>query len=348
MSDNSRKIARFFKALTLIVLVVMNFSLHTRLTHMQHTLNHLQINQFHSPHVHYLQDTLTRQLHELEAQIERIGRPSFGETWRILSYDPDTLSAQVELGFNLQQFGLDDTVSVTATGSTGDSFTAVATLHPHEPGRFTAQLHLPLQDNFELSFSAMGSAVSTGHLLRLPLANQLAERFQFETISDFWNYHEGQIVTERSLNITPLLHNDTQGDPLLEIRSASLVALSEQTVLQAWDLLPYLATRPHGQSTIFERRGWADFDHEHTFQLRQEPETPVATAIKLVIYDNLGIRYEQLDILDLGWWTDWQRQSSAQRPMQSSPVFHISLTPDRLINPGQEAWHTVHMVRPTP
>jgi hypothetical protein len=245
------------------------------------------------------------------------------------------LSADVEVGFNIKEFGSDDEVIVTARGTTGQTFETVTTRS--EAGRFSATMTLPLQDNYTLTFTSRGTNVISGNLMELNIANIFCDRFRFSFgvgMSTTHATHRNQASSV--ITFSPHLINFTERNSLLEISSISIFALSSRVAIQEWDLLPYL--RAGSDMQIIEGSELWEWDR---FQIpfTDNADEPV-DAVRLVIYDNLGIRYELMEHLPVrhlhasGAGVDWAGASTVA----------FSQYPNRIIRYGEDSWHFIHMV----
>ena len=332
MQEKPRKTSTAVMLVAILALIIMNMSLSSRISNLEHGINNIQINQVND--MRNLQWSISSQMELIEARISQLSRVSFDETLTISGYNGDELTAYVEIGFNLKEFGIDDEVSISARGTDGQLFSTVA--NHSGIGRFTATMSLPVQDNFTLTFTAMGATVTSGNLMELNLADRLCDRFRFSFgvgASTTHATHGNRASTVFTLS--PHLINETEGNDLLAIRNVYIFALSNGNVVQEWDLLPYLQT--DGISQFIEGSGLWEWDR---FQLTEsEIEESDITAIRLVIYDNLGIRYEQMQQIPYFLI----RASGREVAWGGSAAF--SQFPDRIISYGDDSWHFIHMVR---
>jgi len=332
MQEKPGKIPIILLLAAIFVLIIMNINLSGRVSSLEHVINSIQHNQFHE--MRNLQWAISSQMDSMEAQISQLSRMSFDETLSFLGYSSDTLSANIEIGFNLKEFGYYDEVSISARGMGGQIFTAAA--DRSDTGRFSATMSLPVQDNFVLTFTARGATVTSGSLMEINLVDRLCDRFWFSLGVGVTSTHATYGNRASSIfTFTPHLTNATEGNDLLSFRSVSILALSNGNVVYEWDLMPYL--RSDGVSQFIEGSELWEWDR---FQLADpEIEDSAITTVRLVMYDNLGIRYEQ---------------------MESVPFFHTSgmgeiwavgsgvaftQSPNRLIRYGEDSWHFVHMVK---
>ena len=332
MQEKPGKIPTIIMLIAISVLIIMNMNLSSRISNLElgiHNIQHNQVNEMRN-----LQWEISSRMDSIEAQISQLSRISFDETLDVLSYSSDTLSANVEIGFNLKEFGYDDDVSISARGMGGQIFTAVA--DRSDTGRFTATISLPVQDNFVLTFAAIGAAVTSGNLMELSLADRLCDRFRFSLGVGGSTTHATHGNRASSvITFIPHLINVTEGNDLLAIRNVSILALSDDgNVFREWDLMPYMLT--DGISQFIE--GF-DLWEWNRFQLTDsEIEDNAITAVRLVIYDNLGIRYEQMDPVPF-----FHTRGSGETLVGGSAAAFTQF-PDRVIRYGEDSWHFIHMV----
>jgi len=332
MQEKPRNVSTVIMLIAIVILIFMNINLRSRLTNLEHGINNIQMNQVNE--LRSLQWTISEQIDSIEAQITQLSRISFDETLNVLNYNGDTLSANVEIGFNLKEFGADDEVSVSARGIDGQVFTATA--NRSDAGRFTAAMSLPIQDNFVVTFTTRGTTVSSGNLMELNLADRLCDRFIFYLDIGISTTHATHGNRASSvMTFAPYLVNAAEGNDLLAIRDVSIVALSNGRAVQEWDLLPYLQADDVSQfiktSELWE---WDRFQFTES-----DVEEDAITAIKLVVYDNLGIRYEQMEPMPL-----FHIRASGAAATWGGSAVAFSEFPNRVIRYGDESWHFIHMV----
>lgn len=325
-----------FLIIAILVLLIMVGTMRSRITNMEHNINHLVFQ--HSNEVRNLQWVFDAQFRAIEEQIAQLSRITFDESFQILSYNTDTLQANVQLGFNLKTFTPGDAVVVSAISTNGQVFEETATASG--TGRFSATLSLPVQDNFTINVASMGTTAVSGHLMDLSLANRLSERFRYHLAFGMTTTSRNRDGTTLStITFSPHLGNQTDGNPLLEIRSVVLEGLSGQEVVQTWDIQPYLRTE--GQTQFLE------YPHHFArdmFELDMAEITATGmTVIRLVMYDNLGIRYEQMDEIPFTRHNFYDRGLTFHSGTTTffAPGFEAS----RMITPGEDSWHFIRMVR---
>jgi len=227
---------------------------------------------------------LSANLDTLNEQLFQSTRSTFNEAVRIQSFNTSTASADVEISFYLREHTPGNTIKVTARGQTA-THTATATF---TNGHFVATMTLPVQDNYTLTFATDGESVTTGELLQLNLASQLSGRFSY-WLSHGQSWGTNQPVT---YTFTPYFSNQTNGNPSLKVNALHLTIEVDDTVIQTWDLMPHLQNSADGQTLAIDWDGLAGIT------VGDEPgNIPPGTQFvaRLVIYDNLGIRYEQID-----------------------------------------------------
>jgi len=258
-------------------------------------------------HSHSILANLQYDFNQLNQQIQQDARPSFGEAVLIQAYHPQTTTADVEVSFWLREHNPADTISVTARGQAGShNANAVAT----GGGHFTAQMSLPLQDNYTFTFTASGETATSGELMQLDLAGRLYNRFIFHV--NHGTTSGPNLPTVVSLH--PHFRNTTQGDPALDIASIVMYVETEDgDVITTWDLTNYLQSTHDGQMLNLH------WEQELSLTVGEEggnirPGTHMFT--RLEIRDNLGILYRQIDVLGFaGQFGAWGGSSVAAAPM---------------------------------
>jgi len=328
MQEKPKKIFAILLFVSIFALIITNIGLSGRISNLEHSINNIQFNQ--AQEVRNLQWDLSHRIDLINEQIEQMSRISFDETFNILRYNSVNLSADVEIGFNLKEFGIDDIVSVTARGMNGQIIESGASLSG--AGRFTATMTLPVQDNFTLSFNAVGDSVTSGSLIDLHLANMLSDRFRFHS--------NGSISSSRDANsmwLSPHFATETQGNNALEVRDIALQLISDGDVVEYWDLLPYLRTI--GNIQVID-----EFTLDY-FQINESRLTVEGfNIVRLIIHDNLGIRYEQME--QLPFFHFGSAPTRAGFAWGGGVAFTGSPGdfPSRIISYGEDSWHFVHMV----
>jgi len=98
------KIPTIIMLVAIFVLIIMNRNLSSRISNLEHGINNIQHNQVNE--MHNLRWAISARMDSVEAEISQLSRLSFDETLNILSYSGDTLSANVEIGFNLKELAM--------------------------------------------------------------------------------------------------------------------------------------------------------------------------------------------------------------------------------------------------
>jgi len=249
---------------------------------------------------------LSGRVDALSEEIMQAARLSFNQQVLIQSYDREMATAEVLVSFYLREYTPGDVVSVIAAGQGGQVYSAYANTGASTPGRFMATIALPVQDNYIFTFATYGDTVTTGELTQLNLADMLCGRFTF-----FTNQSQTRGPNQpTTVTLWPEFRNDTQGNPALEVVSLMLLLEADGEVIRTWDIMPHwddldgygtgwfvdhmgvrvlrLSTREEGLSFTFGH-GVGEVDPSATLMTR------------LVVYDNLGLRYEQVDQVFAYW-----------------------------------------------
>ncbi|MCL1787128.1 MAG: hypothetical protein FWG38_04010 [Defluviitaleaceae bacterium] len=282
--EKPRRTKEVLLAICIIALAIGNVRLHRQLIRVENAISHATLSDWNTAsNTQHALWNLSSQIDALNDQIIQSGRPTFDETTHIKAYDSATASATVEISFAMRQHTPGDTVTVTARGENGDTHSGEAHF---ANGRFTAVLSLPLRDNYALSFAAAGDTVTTGEMPPLHLADMLNRRFAY-WLGQGQSWGGNQPVTA---SLSPSFTNRTQGNPALEVASLSLIIEGEDRSIAAWELTPYLVR--NGNEEIL------DLQESLTLQVGDEPgniRSNEVVVARLIIVDNLGIRYEQQD-----------------------------------------------------
>ena len=290
MPEKTESAIPTFLLIGIAVLIIMNITSHRRIRTLETQLNNMH-NNFHMQlgdvrHTSHMMWDISNRINELNEQVAQGTRLSFGEAVLIQDYHVATLSADVEVSFSLRTHTPGDVISVTARGQDGQLHNAVAT--PLGDGRFAASMNLPLEDSYVFTFTATGDTITTGELTRLNLADRLCGRFSF------WlnQGHSSGPNRATTISLHPHFINNTDGDQRLNIASIVLYIETEGgEVITSWDFTEYLLNTVHGQQVLDLWWG-RDFRLEVGAGDIRPDELAIA---RLVIYDNLGIRYEQID-----------------------------------------------------
>jgi len=350
--EKPRRTIEALLLICIVVLVITNLRLNTRLTHLENSLNNIAIRDMNNMH------DIRHSLSEFSNRIDNVGeqlllsaRLTFDEAALIQRYNKETAFADVEVSFYLREHNLGDTVGVIARGRSGDTHTAEASF---TAGRFVADMTLPVQDNFTFSFTASGETITTGELMQLDLADMLCRRFTYWVGQGHSSGH-GPGGTHNTILLSPTFTNETQGNEALEVVSLNLIVETETAVIRNWDLMPYLGNvgdaQVFGAYWDFNYRtaheiaaGVREFiyDDRATFAIsvgEDEDVMPGETIIaRLVIYDNLGIRYEQIDMIFVPTTTHMAGSRGRPMPVAVAPVqqWHFA--------DGYERWGFIRMV----
>ena len=277
-------------------LLVINFISTRRIARLEAQLNHLDGSiSIVNSNISSIQSNLwglSSRISEVSEQIVQGAKLSFDETVMIRAYHSFTASADVEVTFFLREYTPGDTISVTARGQNGEVLSAYASRA--DSGRFTAMLTLPVHDNYVFTFTATGATITTGELTQYNLADRLCRRFSF-WLSQSHSFGANQPTT---ISLHPSFRNYTQGNPALEVTSLTLFIETEagETIVIR-DLADYLLDIGDMQMLDLPWGQWGQF---LSFTVGDElgnipPDETVIT--RLVIRDNLGVRYEHKDIL---------------------------------------------------
>jgi len=282
----------------ILVLVVSNFSLSRRLSNLETAINHNTHQTYFSlfteiNSLHNMMANISREVNAVADQIVESASLSFNETVRIQRYDRQDATADIAISFYLRQYNPADTVSVIVNGESGQH-SAVATF---TNGRFVATLSLPARENYSITFVTDGDTITTGQLMQFNLADKLCGRFIFWVNQDWArsliDLNADWESEETTFTITPFLQNRTYGDAMLKLGSVSLHIESGGNRVRSLDLTDYLQTHGDIQELAF-RNSIINFTvGDGPRQINPEEYA----IIRLVMYDNLGIRYEQIEAL---------------------------------------------------
>lgn len=320
MSNKSTKAIPGLLIVGIFVLIIINLNLSSRLSHLEQGVNQLSFGQ------NQLSQSLRHEiffgLDTISEQLARESSLSFAESTAILGYNSSDASADIEVTFYLKEFHPEDTVYISARGINGQTFTAPASISA--AGRFTAIITLPLQDNYSLSFTLFGASNRSGALTDLALANMLCERFRYNLlVAQFFNNAQ-----PTGISLNPHFANYTQGHEDLRIRTILLIIEADGTEIARWDLRPFL--RDEGGRQVVD-----DSDLGEYLQHSIDGNSGESFVARLIIYDNLGIRYEQMDQIII-----------FDRPNMSGNFgFYYSDWQNRVIEAGEASWQQIYLVR---
>jgi len=291
MQEKSIKI---MLVIVIAVLLISNVSLSRRLSNLENELRNITHNViFSQPHefnsLHNMMWEVSQDVNTLRDQISQSTSLSFNETARIQSYDSQNATANVQISFYLREHNPADTVSLTATSASAQ-YNSVATF---ANGRFTANMWLPVRENYSIVFTTDGDTITTGHLMQFNLADRLCQRFVFWVNQGSSSYFggRGNEPTRHSISIAPHLQNRTYGDDMLELALVFLHIESDGQRIRTFDLTEYLHTVGDVQEL---QHNWFEFE------VGDEPgqiNPGGYVLMHLIMYDNLRIRYEQTNVL---------------------------------------------------
>ena len=272
-----------------IVLIIININLNKRLNNLDWSYGNLnaEYKQLHND-IQGISDRIDL----ISEHITQNAKLSFDESILIQKYNNSTLVADVEIAYFLKEHKTGETVTVTARNQSGQTYTAMAIRS--DTGRFSANMTLPVYDNYVLTFTTGRETNRTGELMRLNLADRLVgyERFN---LNYGYSYSYSTPDTQPSvIHFQPSFSNNTQGSDALTISKISLSLESDGEPVMAWDLLPYLQNSGNTQVLRLDESNseafWITIGTEPG-QL-QPSEKLVA---RLAISDNLGVNYERTD-----------------------------------------------------
>jgi len=305
MTESTPTIIKFLLA-GVAVLLIINIHSNRRISRLEAEVRNLSHNTSMSISETWgIQSNLwgiNSRIDALGEQIAQGTRLSFDETVLIQAYHSATTSADVEVSFMLRIHTPGDTVSVTATGQDGQTHSAEASVIGS--GRFTATMNLPLQNNYTFTFTAVGDSITTGQLAQFDLADRLPGRFVY------WLNHGHSVRPNHSVTVSlhPSFINNTDGNRLLNVTSLALFIETEDgDVITSWDLSDYLIDTAGGQ--VLDLPLYREF----TLSVGDGPgniRNDEFTVSRLVIYDSIGIRYEQLDEIFFPGQFDFSRSGT--------------------------------------
>lgn len=352
MSEKTNNAITIVLLISIVVLVIININLGSRLTNLEMSLNRFQSNQIQE--MQSLRWELLQEINSINEQIVQSTKLSFDESVLIQGYNKPDSSVNVEISFYLREYSIEDNVNVTAVGLNGQTFSAEANLS--ESGRFTAAMTLPAQDNYILSFTTnRGLSIKTEELTTLPLADKLCNRFRY-TLGNGRQFFNTNSITYTlnphfaNVTLNPHLVNNTSGNQALTLKKISLSVEADGIVIGTWDLLPYLQNRGNMQTIDADDirghieipvvlRSRNDEENARSRDLGYIISDELFVA-RLVIYDYLGIRYEQADQIYVSSSPNRGGGSGG-----SSGIGSAGSPPNRFIEYGEYAWGFIHIVR---
>jgi len=301
------------------VLLIITTCTNRRVGQLEWAINNLQNQQMNNMHATQMMQPntweITNRIDSLRDELLQAASLSFDQQVRIEGYDSETASADVVVSFYLREHRPGDVVSISASGQGGAAWSASASVSPS--GRFSAPMTLPLNDNYTFTFTSTGDTVVTGELTQLDLADMLCGRFWFALNDGSGSrpHNQAPIVT-----LWPEFRNNTEGNQSLRIRSLRLYLESDNETVMSWDLLwIWDEIGGHGED-------WLQITTDAiSFRVGNEPgqvspDAPLIT--RLVIVDELGIRYEQIDPVYSHHWLlhDQSGSASVAAPVPAFPV----------------------------
>jgi|GEM_PF-1921304 len=357
MQEKRSKVPLILSIIVVIAMFVTLTNLRNQITSLQNQINNMSWQ--HDSAVRNIQWELQSQMQQLNTQLVQMNRASFDESANIMRLHQQDRTADVHVGFNLRAFETGATVSVTARGTEGTITSAHAV---QDGGRFTAVLNLPIDDNYILSFYAKGENIHSDHLMDFNLVNDLTQRMWFSVNQGMSTFHptfRGE-PARSTVTLSPDFQNITNGNTQLNISSMDMFVMIGEAVFRHWDLIPYVIDTGHGQML---ERGWWHLDvfesaqmemDVNDLQTRMSELDESEVVVKVVMTDNLGVRYEQMETLWLGFniaepvWSSGRRVFSGPSVAPGiSASFHVDLRQNqpRVITQGEASWHHIHMVR---
>ncbi|MCL2406004.1 MAG: hypothetical protein FWC92_10755 [Defluviitaleaceae bacterium] len=320
-----------FLLIGIVALLFISISSNRRISRLEMQINHIansQVNNFHeAQHTRGTLWEVQGRLDEVSEEIARSARATFDETVHIHAFHASTTTVDVEVSFNLREHNPADAISVTARGHAGQTIGAVASTSGD--GRFAAAMTLPLQDNYTLTFTASGDTITTGELMHFNLADQLCGRFI---------YHNSRNITSgtnmpTTVSLYTYFRNQTNGNPELMVTSLVLYIETESgNVIASHDLTAYLQNMGDMQVLADQRSHIALVAGDEAGNISPDE----FTQVRLVIRDNLQIRYEQIDTLTVPGQLTSMR-SSNEIAVAPIPVreFHTWRAGDPTVSWGQ-------------
>jgi len=300
-------------------LLVINIHSSRRISRLEAEIFHIRSNQMNSFHdIGHISSRLwgiESRIDGVNEQIVQAAKLSFDETVQIQAFHAPTASAEVEVSFLLREHNPTDIISVTARGQDGQLHSAEASIS--SGGRFTADMTLPLQDNYVFTFTASSDTITTGELMQFNLANQLSGRFSYSlshgTSTSTWGAGGSQRTT--TVNLHPHFRNSTQGNPLLEVTTLALIVERENgDIITSWDLTEYLLSLRDGQTLDMH---WDNQLNLNVGDGVRDIRPDENAHVRLVMHDGLGIRYEQMDHIFFPHQLDLRAGSGGSKSVQA-------------------------------
>jgi len=307
--EKQSKVAAILMVAVLMLLVINNLRLNSRMRNLEELLQDTNIQLSHSANnirssISILRDTLSEQI----IQSTRI---TFNEHVNISAYNAATTMVDMQLSFYLREYTPGSIVTITARGQDGQVYTGNAT---RLDGRFVSDMSLPMHDSYTLTFTAVGDTIVTGEIMQFSPTVWLTDRFILWIGQELYAFrYTGGAA---SITITPRFRNNTHGNPMLNINSMVMQIEVDGIVVKTRCLTNYLFDTGYYQVLdLMGRRSRSDVKamtmpipietvNKGTITLNFGDgygQIPSGTTVyRLVIYDNLGIRYEETSMLYRG------------------------------------------------
>ena len=352
-SAPSNKLSKL--ALTLLViaffwLIISNMRLSAQLNDIQSSIANIGFNQMHE--MSFIRSEIWHGMDQLRHELEQATRIASDVVVSVRSFNGGDLTADVEVSFFLREFNAGDIVNVYAREGNGQHFLSKVA-DRSETGRFIANMTLPLFGNYSLSFVAEGPTIRTGALADVFLADELCERFVYGLDTSFTTSRVGG-QSEWTIRITPLLNNDTQGNRSLAIRDVLFfIESSEGAVIRSHDLRnfiydEYSSFQVLSQESMWEAGDWELFEipivevdgtaWADNRQARDYVTPGEIIVARIVIYDYLGIRYEQSSRI-------YVPESPNQTVVGHGMAVALPGSIDRVVEYGEHSWDFIRIVR---
>ena len=348
MSENEKsgKLIIFLLFVVILVLFVSNIRLGRRISDLENSQWNVSHNHRHE--MQMIRSDIWQGFRDIRQYLEYATSLTGDVDVSIQSINTGDLTADVYVSFFLREFTLGDVVSINARSTTNQQVFSAVT-NKSETGRFSANITLPLVDNFILNFVADGPTIRTGNLADVLLADELCDRFQF-------NLSQGSSVTSdfrgqdrrTTIHVTPHLFNRTQGDESLEIVYLSLQLESlDGDIIRRWNLTRHLH-REYPFQVMPDGHWW----NWQTFEIPVlEQGTEVVAGVhgrgyvmpgeiviaRLIIYDNLSIRYEQSEQIFV--------PGSENEIGFRAFLLYTYRFDNRVIQYGEHSWNRIRIVR---
>ena len=333
MPEKTKK-ATTLMFILVLALIISNILLISRISNLERTVMNNQSDFAVRNELHSLRSDIWLQINELNERNEQIAqslRSSFDESVSIERYNYQDASVDATLSFRLREHAGDDAVSIVVAGIDGRIIEAGAL---YSSGRFSASLTLPVDDDYTVTYSSRGAQVKSGDLMRLNIAEILCERFSYS----FGVSHGGTDTQTQNASFFPHLSNWTDGNDALLLNDAVFSIEQGGLVIASWDLMPFMVIEGNSQSTgVFEHSLRENFQltvGEGSGYLRPDTEA----IIRIVMHDNLGVRYEQMDM------TSIPGSSNMGGGRGAATVFAPGSL-NRVANYGEDVWSFVRIVR---